>query len=81
MWQGARSVGGPVGFVFWVKVGPPKEFAPDAYRTNLLGRDLSRLYAEAATVELIPIFTDDVSLVDLRSELVTQGFTETGTRA
>ena len=91
-WQRARNVGGAVGFVFWVEVGPPKdieganEFDPlevsdaTAYRTNLLGLDGSQLYANAATVELTPEFTDAAPLVDLRSELVAQGFTETGIR-
>lgn len=89
-WQRARNVEGSVGFLFWVEAGSPKlmvgvdelephnELATIAYRTNLLAGDGTQLCVDKASVELTAYFAVDVPLVDLRSELVAQGFTETG---
>lgn len=91
-WQRARNVSGSTGFLFWVETGRPalvdgvSEFdethksSANAYRTNLLSADGSRLYADTETVELIAFFAAEVPIVDLRTELVAQGFTETGHR-
>lgn len=91
-WQRARQIEGAVGFMFWVETGRPQvvqgvdEMDPHrkgttrAYPTNLLGANGSQMFVGADDVELIGMFAVVVPIVDLRQELVTQGFTETGHR-